>query len=169
MEKNKSSACVVCDAGPVIHLSELNSLHILNDFQTVLVPNSVYNEVLKHAPLTPDIDLKIVSDIPVMEESLRILCKTFSLDLGEMEALAVMSEKPDYIFLTDDAAARLVAQKTGIKVHGTIGVLIRAIRRDLLSPQKVIDILYQLPEKSSLFIKASLLEEAISTIKQHFM
>ncbi len=169
MEKNKSSTCVVCDAGPVIHLSELDSLHILNDFQTVLVPNSVYNEIIKHTPLDPEIEMKIVSEIPLMDESLRILCKVFSLDLGEMEALAVISEKSDYIFLTDDAAARLVAKKTGIKVHGTIGILIRAIRRDLLTPQEVVDILYQLPEKSSLFIKASLLEEAISAIRQQFM
>ena len=86
-----------------------------------------------------------------------------------MEALAVISEKPGYIFLTDDAAARLVAKKTGIKVHGTIGILIRAIRRNLLTPQEVVDILYQLPEKSSLFIKASLLEEAIAAIRQQFM
>ena len=169
MEKSKSSTCVVCDAGPVIHLSELNSLYILNDFQTVLVPNGVYNEILKHAPLEPEIDLKIVSEIPIMDESLRILCKTFSLDLGEMEALAVISEKPEYLFLTDDAAARLVAKETGIKVHGTIGLLIRAIRRDLLTPQEVVDILYQLPEKSTLFIKSSLLEEAISSVKQQFM
>lgn len=169
MEKSKSNISVVCDAGPVIHLSELHSLHILRDFQTVLIPNSVYNEILKHAPLVPEIELKIVSEIPIMEESLDILCRTFSLDLGEMEALAVISEKPDYMFLTDDAAARLVANRTGIKVHGTIGLLIRAIRRKLMTPKEVVDILYQLPEKSSLFIKASLLEEAISTIKQHFM
>ena len=86
-----------------------------------------------------------------------------------MEALAVISEKPDYLFLTDDAAARLVAKETGIKVHGTIGLLIRAIRRGLLTPQEVVDILYQLPEKSTLFIKSSLLEEAISSVKQQFM
>ena len=169
MEKSKSTTSVVCDAGPIIHLSELDSLHILNDFQTIFIPKGVYYEILKHTPLVPEIELKVVNEIPLMDESLRILCKTFSLDLGEMEALAVISEKPDYIFLTDDAAARLVAQKTGIKVHGTIGILMRAIRRDLLSPQKVIDILYQLPEKSTLFIKASLLEEAISAIKQQFM
>ncbi len=169
MEKNKSSTCVVCDAGPIIHLSELNTLHILNDFQAVLVPVSVYNEVLKHAPLAPDIDLTIIKEIPEKEESFRIMCKTFSLDLGEMDALAVISNKPDFIFLTDDAAARLVAQKNGIKVHGTIGVLIRSIRRNLLSPHKVIDLLYQLPEKSTLFIKSSLIEEAISSIKQQFL
>lgn len=46
MEKSKPTTSVVCDAGPIIHLSELDSLHILNDFETVLLPDSVYNEIL---------------------------------------------------------------------------------------------------------------------------
>ncbi len=81
----------------------------------------------------------------------------------------MISQRPGYIFLTDDAAARLVANKAGIKVHGTIGLLLRAVRRALLSPQEAIDILYQVPERSSLFIKSSLLEQAISAIRQQFM
>lgn len=121
MEKIKSSTCVVCDAGPVIHLSELTSLYIFNDFQRVIIPVSVHDEILKHAPLSLDINIKVVRDIPIMEDPLRILCKNFSLDIGETEALAVISQRPDYFFLTDDAAARLVANKIGIKVHGTIG------------------------------------------------
>ncbi|MBN1903654.1 MAG: DNA-binding protein [Deltaproteobacteria bacterium] len=169
MEKIKSSTCVVCDAGPVIHLSELNVLHVFNDFQKVIIPSRVHDEILKYAPLSLDINIKVIREIPIMEESLRILCKNFSLDIGETDALAVISQRPGYIFLTDDAAARLVANKAGIKVHGTIGLLLRAVRRELLTPQEVIDILYQVPERSSLFIKASLLEQAISSIRQQFM
>jgi predicted nucleic acid-binding protein len=50
MEMIKSKIKVVCDAGPVIHLDEIESLHLLNDFKTVLLPDSVYNEVLKYRP-----------------------------------------------------------------------------------------------------------------------
>jgi predicted nucleic acid-binding protein len=92
----------------------------------------------------------------------------FSLDVGETEALAILTEEPNCIFLTDDAAARIVAEKLGFKVHGTIGVLIRAVRRNLMKPQEVIDILHQLSSKSSLYIKASLLEEAISLVKRKY-
>ncbi len=40
-------------------------------------------------------------------EPLLTLCKIFSLDAGEIEALALMEQKPQAMLLTDDAAARL--------------------------------------------------------------
>ncbi len=46
-----------------------------------------------------------------------------------------MKQYPEVIFLTDDSAARLVGKQLGYKVHGTLGVLIRTIRRELMSPQ----------------------------------
>jgi hypothetical protein len=70
MGKIKSSTCVVCDAGPVIHLSELATLNILNDFQRVIIPGSVHDEILKHTPFSLDINIKVVRDIPRMEDSL---------------------------------------------------------------------------------------------------
>jgi len=96
------------------------------------------------------------------------MCKIFSLDAGEVAALAFMSKEPGLMFLTDDAAARLVATKLGYYVHGTIGVLIRAIRRDLMEPEEVIGTLKRIPLKSTLHIKASLLKEVISRVKQEF-
>jgi hypothetical protein len=41
---------VVCDAGPLIHLDELGVLDLLEDFDTVLVPDAVWNEVQRHRP-----------------------------------------------------------------------------------------------------------------------
>jgi len=51
------------------------------------------------------------------------MCRVFSLDAGESEALALMEKNPNAIFLTDDASARLVAEQMGFRTHGTIGVL----------------------------------------------
>jgi predicted nucleic acid-binding protein len=171
MEMIKSKIKVVCDAGPVIHLDEIESLHLLNDFKTVLLPDSVYNEVLKYRPESlsmSKVEWVLVPHKASIEEPLKIICRMFSLDVGETEALAILTEEPNCIFLTDDAAARIVAEKLGFKVHGTIGVLIRAVRRNLMKPQEVIDILHQLSSKSSLYIKASLLEEAISLVKRKY-
>jgi len=85
-----------------------------------------------------------------------------------VEALTILSNEPDLMFLTDDAAARLVATRLGFNVHGTIGVLIRAIRRDLMKPREVIDTLSRLPLESSLHIKTSLLDEVISRVRCEF-
>ncbi len=72
------------------------------------------------------------------------------------------------MFLTDDASARLVAEQMGFKVHGTIGILIRSTRRGQRKPEEVVSILTEIPSKSTLYIKPSLLEEIILMIKSEF-
>lgn len=41
---------VICDAGPLIHLDELDALDLLADFPEVLVPDAVWREVDRHRP-----------------------------------------------------------------------------------------------------------------------
>lgn len=41
---------VVCDAGPLIHLSELACLDLLLDFDHVLIPEIVAQEVAEASP-----------------------------------------------------------------------------------------------------------------------
>jgi predicted nucleic acid-binding protein len=110
---------------------------------------------------------EILHQFPV-EARLEAICKIFSLDAGELAALVFMSQDPGLLFVTDDAAARLVATKPGYNVRGTIGVLLRAIRRDLMKPEEVIDRIKLIPFQSSLYIKASLLQEVISQVEQEF-
>ena len=49
MVRNDPPAIVVCDAGPLIHLDELESLSLLSDFE-VWVPKGVWDEVYIHRP-----------------------------------------------------------------------------------------------------------------------
>jgi hypothetical protein len=44
-----SNQLVICDAGPIIHLDEVNCLFLLNDFTRVLIPDAVWNEVKYHS------------------------------------------------------------------------------------------------------------------------
>lgn len=114
----------------------------------------------------PDIAWSLVEAISPLEQSVKTICNLFSLDAGEMESLSLLNNDPDSIFLTDDAAARIVATKLGYRVHGTIGVLVRAIRRDLLNPEEVVDALLRIRDVSTLYIKGSLLQEVILKIMQ---
>jgi hypothetical protein len=45
---------VVCDAGPLIHLDELDCLDLVGDFPEMLVPEAVWHEVLRHRPAALD-------------------------------------------------------------------------------------------------------------------
>jgi predicted nucleic acid-binding protein len=165
---NESRVGVVCDAGPLIHLDELSSLSLLNDFEKILIPEQVWMEVAHHRPqaLThPDLSIaKIAVDIsskPVFQA----LVKTLSLDLGEQAALSLMEIHASDIFITDDAAARLAADALGYKVHGTIGIMVRAIRRKRRSKEEVIELLRALPMLSTLHIRPSVLQAVIDKLQ----
>jgi predicted nucleic acid-binding protein len=96
------------------------------------------------------------------------LCKIFSLDAGEIEALSLMEKRPQAMFFTDDAAARLVAIQMSFTVHGTIGVLVRSIRQGQKSPKEILEILKNIPNKTTLYVRHSLLQEIHLKIKSEF-
>lgn len=162
---------VVCDAGPIIHLDELNCLDLLADFQEILVPSKVYEEAQRHRPAAlqePNLSFTVRSVDVHADERLYAVCRIFSLDAGETEALILIKKNPDAILLTDDASARLVAEQMGFRVHGTIGILIRSIRRGLRTPEEVMRTLAELPTKSTLHMKHSLLKEISLRIKEEY-
>ncbi len=171
MARSDIRVSVVCDAGPLIHLDEAGCLDLLADFENVLAPDVVWDEVTRHRPgVLQYSDLKIirVSTPSAAREGLNTLAEALGLDAGETAALALMQQYPAAIFLTDDAAARLVAKQLGMMVHGTIGIILRAIRRSQRTPQEVIAILERLPISSTLYVRASLLESVINRVKQEF-
>lgn len=88
------------------------------------------------------------------------------LHSGEVEALRVAADHPRAILLTDDTAARLAACSLDIRVHGTLGILLRSIRRRQRSRDSVVALLGELPHRSTLHVKAGLLEDFIRAVEQ---
>jgi len=79
-----------------------------------------------------------------------------------------MQENPGAILLTDDASARLAGEELGYKVHGTIGIILRAIRKKTRTPKDVLKLLNEIPEKTTLFLRPALLEEIIQKVKDEY-
>ena len=164
----KTALTVVCDAGPVIHLHELDCLLLLKDFDQVLIASQVWQEVKHHrhrALRISDLSLQKVDVIICSLPPFQFLVRSLSLDLGEQAALSLMQNHPDAIFLTDDAGARLAAVTLGYRVHGTIGILLRAIRRKQKTSEEVVEILRNLPHQSTLHIRRQLLKEIIGRLE----
>ena len=165
---SRSSLDVICDAGPLIHLHELGCLDLLSDFRSVLVPDQVWREVEHHRPGALESSGVEIRRTPVVLSeiaSLETLVRAFALDLGEQAALALMSQYPKAILLTDDAAARLAAEAMGYRVHGSIGILLRAIRREQRTARQVLSILDDLPSRSSLHIRPDLLQMIVREVE----
>lgn len=167
---NEEETQIVCDAGPLIHLDELDCLFLLDDLAKIFVPKQVWIEVASHRPnvLTGNTKLTRVEVVLSVKPPFQALVKSLSLDLGEQAALTLMKSYPEAILLTDDAAARLAAVTLGYRVHGTIGILVRAIRRKQKSKEEILSILRTLPDKSTLYIRQDLLSEIISQVEQAF-
>ena len=148
----------------------MNCIDLLADF-VVLVPEGVCQEIVRHRPDALDQDeiqfTRVQTVLPGDAEFMTLL-RAFALDVGEQEALALMYQQPAAILLTDDAAARLVAEQLGMRVHGTIGILLRAIRRNARTPGQVLSLLRLLPQQSTLYIRPGLLSRIIAQVQNEF-
>lgn len=164
-----TESLVVADAGPLIHLDELGALDVLCDYQQILVAEAVWQEVERHRPhvlLNDRIRLVRVSITTLSE--VQALASIYTLHHGEKQALSVCLARSIPKLLSDDTAARLAAKTLQIQSYGTLGLLIRAVRKGHKTPKEVLALLSQVSTQSSLHIKPSLLENIIAQVSQEW-
>jgi len=158
---------VVTDAGPLIHLDELDALDLLNDFAEVLVPDAVWREVEHHRPQAlQHIGVRLTARTANAAAGpvIAALAPIYTLHAGEREALALCLENPSSILLTDDTAARMAAGSLGIVARGTLGVLVRAVRRGQRSREEVLHLLASIPARTTLHVRPALLSEVVEIV-----
>ena len=131
---------VVSDSSPLIHLSQIGRLHLLKElFGELLIPQAVYHEVVIEGGGKPGSkEVREASWIIVMEirnERLKRLLQ-FQLDEGEAEAIVLALETKASLVLLDDREARLQAKRLGLKITGTLGILLRAKKLGLIENMK---------------------------------
>jgi predicted nucleic acid-binding protein len=150
----------VSDAGPLIHLAEIDSLELLATFDTLLVPEAVYKEV--DVGGVPD-GLADLSDELVEADESRV--GTEKLDAGERAAIAVAEER-GVVLLTDDLAAREAASDAGVEVHGSIGVIALGHARRLLDKDEAASLMRALQRETSLFVTEAVVERGIQMLDE---
>lgn len=148
----------VADAGPLIHLAEIDALDCLSVFDTLCIPETVYAELAAGSVPSGLADLAVErvetgdgDDFP-------------ELDPGERAALAIALER-DLILLTDDLSARDAADARDVDVHGSIGVLVRAYGQGVLAKATAIELMRALQSDTSLFITDAVVEHGIALLE----
>ena len=150
----------VSDVGPLIHLAEIDSLELLSAFDTLLIPETVYEEV--EAGGVPD----GISDLSYeLVEADERSVESEELNAGERAALAVAREH-DVILLTDDLAAREVASDVGVEVHGSLGVIALGYGRGLLDRGEAASRMRALQRETSLFVTEAVVERGIRMLDE---
>jgi len=132
---------LVVNASPLIHLSKAHALRLLIAiFDEVLIPPAVYEEVVSRglergyedaARVKRAVDQGeiVVRDAPSWRVK-EVLDSFPKLDLGEVLALAL---ELGVAVIVDEREARLAARSLGLEYHGTIFILVTAVRRGIIS------------------------------------
>ena len=138
---------VVADASVLIGLSSIGYLHLIQDQFSgkVLIPPAVWKEVVEQGGDRPGshqvsiADWINVHDLKSQDIS-RIL--KMELDEGESEAIALADELKADVVLLDEKDARRIAKQIGLRVLGTIGILVWGKRVGKINNlRQVLDIL----------------------------
>ncbi len=153
---------VVADTGPLLHLLEAHLLDLLKLTGDVYIPPAVASEISRLAANWPSLQIDWIVVTPLIEPhgSQSVAWREARLlDPGEAEALALARQLSADWFLTDDAAARVMAGELGIEAHGSLGIVLWAAATGRLNREEAMDALDQLAQ-SSLWISARILGEA---------
>jgi predicted nucleic acid-binding protein len=121
---------VVCDTGPLIALAKLDQLSLLRQvFSHVLIPPAVQRELLaKSGPESARLDNAMEDLIrvgPPGPLSPEVKLATQRLNIGEQQAVA-LAHQHQALLVIDDRLGRVAAQRMGLAVTGSVGVLLRA-------------------------------------------
>jgi uncharacterized protein len=128
---------VVCNTSPIIALACAGQLELLHGVYTqIIVPDAVFDEITVAGAGEPGareitdavwVKRQAAGNAPLVA-ALRI-----ELDAGEAESIALAVEIGADLILLDERIGRRAAQRLGLTVVGTLGVLIAAKDRGLLA------------------------------------
>ncbi len=158
----------VLDAGPLIHLDELEALHLIAGYREVLLPDVVEREARRHRPM---VQLDVIPGLvraasgKPLSEAMQTLAVQFGLHAGELAAITVLREHHGDCLLSDDAAARAMAEAIGFQVRGTVGLILRGWQRRQITKDDARNLLTGLPHRSTLHLRAGLLAEVLQLLK----
>jgi predicted nucleic acid-binding protein len=138
---------VVTNAGPLIALGKLGLVHFLSRlYSPLLIPSPVYDEVVTRGIDLGQADAYAVQMAIARRELVVVPAKVSTrmsagsetpLHAGEYAAIRLAQEEAADWVLLDDQLAREHAQALGLHVKGTLGVIVEAQRRGLLTDEEV--------------------------------
>jgi predicted nucleic acid-binding protein len=120
---------VISDASCLIALEDIGELRILRGlFSQVIVTDIVREEIQAQLPSW----VKVSKNYEARE--LEIL--KLELDMGEASAIALALKNPGSRIILDERKGRKVAKRLGLKVIGTLGLVVKAKEKGIISSGK---------------------------------
>ncbi len=162
---------VVADAGPLMALAKLNLLHLLEQlYGQVQFPLSVYKEVVVEGIRQGFEDAHTLRRFlnqegwkPIEVKGVPDDLVSLHLDQGERESIALAIAQ-EGLLLIDEERGRAAARWLGVKVRGTLGVLIHAYRAGLVTADQLRLYFGQIEERTDIWISPSLCRRLLQEV-----
>lgn len=116
---------VIADTSCLIALTNIEALHVLK---------ALYSNVFITPEIAREFDEVLPEWISVEEVSNKKYQQILAtrLDLGEASAIALAMEKNEVLLILDDLKGRKEAEKLGFTITGTLGVLYKAKKENVI-------------------------------------
>jgi predicted nucleic acid-binding protein len=161
----------VLDAGPLIHLSEIGCLRLLNHFDALHVPDAVWAETVERGRVA-EADFAILKNIQRHRLN-GFQVKDFiekmnlqGLHAGDRECLFVCENHHLKVLLTDDMAVRKATKRLNVVPLGSLGVVVAAFKAKEISLEEAEGYIADLYDVSSLFVTRTIAELAIEQLRK---
>lgn len=160
------------DAGPLIHLTEIDCLPLLRVFDTIHIPDAVWSETVERGR-TPQTEVLRSGNIQRHALSQVEIARFIEenglegLQAGESECLYLCRLISVPILLTDDLAVRKAAKRLSLTPVGSLGVVVRAYRVGHIPLAEAERRIVELYDVSSLFVTRAIVELAIEQLHIH--
>jgi hypothetical protein len=155
----------VLDTGPLIHLGEVGFSRALNVVEKIVLSDEVIHEFGVGSPLPKN---AIRRDLEKVSKDLAtLLMEEFGIGPGEATAIALARQEGIRLLFTDDLDAREVAHQYGLEPHGTLAMVVRAFRENVLSKGDAIKCVEKLRSASTLYLTSDLVRWTRKQIEEH--
>lgn len=157
---------VVADSGPLIALSRIGQLELLPQlFGRVQIPSAVWREVTQGAAegRSGAAEVRAARWVDVVSAD-EAMVGSYALIVDEGEAAAIVVAKAsDALLIIDDDRGRRLALRVGLRIKGTLGILVLAKRRGLLS--QVRPLIDALP-RCGVYVSQSLIDAVLRDVNE---
>lgn len=110
---------IIADASCFILLSKIGELQLLKE---------VYGQIITTPTIVEEFGETLPTWVQVLAaaDNYRLQLLEMQLDRGESSAIALALERPGSTLIIDDYKARKIAERLGLKLTGTLGVILKA-------------------------------------------